>query len=92
VSLTFVAFPTREPYPLAPTTVARIRGAGAELVDLRAAGLEPRHYADGVHLTEEGKALYTARLAAVLGAARSSSREVSWRANVHESGSGARAE
>jgi hypothetical protein len=91
VPLTFVAFPTREPYSLSPTTVARVRAAGAELLDLREVpGLEPRHYADGVHLTSEGKALYTARLAAALGA--TVGREVSWGASVEGSGSGARAQ
>ena len=66
--LCFVAFPTYEPsrsssYPLAPEMLRLIRAAKMDFLDFRiVAGLTPKHYADGIHLTPEGAKIYTRAL------------------------------
>jgi hypothetical protein len=66
--LVFVAYPTPDAYPIPPETARRIEAAGATLLDLRTRvpELTPGHYADDVHLTPAGAALYTHRLAEAL--------------------------
>jgi hypothetical protein len=65
VGLCFVAYPTliengRAPYELSPGLPEVLHGAGAGFVDLRGLPiLRPEHYADEVHLTEEGRAIYS---------------------------------
>ncbi len=65
--LVFVAYPTaptEKPYEPQPEEVAKIRAAGAELLDLRATpGLNAASYADDVHLTPEAAQVYTRYLA-----------------------------
>jgi hypothetical protein len=66
--LVFVAYPTPVGYDIPGESARRIAGAGMTLIDLRglAADLGPRRYADDVHLTPEGAALYSGRLADAL--------------------------
>jgi len=71
--IVFVAYPTApvpdsEPYVVDPATVARVTGAGMQLLDMRGRvpDIQPRHYEDDVHLNPEGAALYTRRLAEAL--------------------------
>jgi hypothetical protein len=67
--LVFVAFPTlgrsaAASYDVADGARRLIADAGMIFLDMRGLRrLEPRHYADNVHLTEEGRALYTRHLA-----------------------------
>ena len=68
VKLCFVAYPTlvtggRSPYELAPELRALLARRGIPLIDLRnAPDLGPAFYADEVHLTEAGRARYSAVL------------------------------
>jgi hypothetical protein len=72
VKLCFVAYPTlvmggRLPYELPPALLELLRARGAPLIDLRhVPGLGPEHYADEVHLTEAGRAHYSAALGEAL--------------------------
>jgi hypothetical protein len=67
--LVFIAFPTRgrsaaAPYDVADETRRLIADSGMIFLDMRGLRrLEPRHYADNVHLTEEGRTVYTRHLA-----------------------------
>jgi hypothetical protein len=67
--LVFVAFPTLArpgavPYPVADEARRLIANADMIYLDMRGLRrLEPRHYADNVHLTEEGRTVYTRHLA-----------------------------
>ncbi len=66
--LVFVAYPTPVPYDIPAESARRIAEAGMTLLDLRtfATDLQPRRYADDVHLTPEGASLYSRRLAEAL--------------------------
>ena len=72
VKLCFVAYPTlvaggRSPYDLAPDLLALLARRGIPLIDLRnVPGLGPEFYADEVHLTEAGRARYSAALGEAL--------------------------
>jgi hypothetical protein len=70
VRLLFVAFPTQPPagqtvpYEIPDATRQVIDGGGELLLDLRQVPvLEKSHYRDEVHLTREGRAIYTRYLA-----------------------------
>lgn len=68
----FIAFPTQPttdplPYSLDPEAERLIREAEMEFIDLRhVTGLELKHYADEIHLTPEGAAIYSHALATAL--------------------------
>jgi hypothetical protein len=72
VKLCFVAYPTlvtgeRTPYELEPALVDLLARRGIRLIDLRRVpGLGPEFYADEVHLTEAGRARFSAVLAEAL--------------------------
>ena len=68
--LVFVAYPTPDWYEIPTDGARRIAEAGMTLLDLRslAPDLQPRHYADDVHLTPEGATIYSRRLADAVGA------------------------
>ena len=72
VKLCFVAYPTlvaggRSPYDLAPELLALLARRAIPLIDLRnVPGLGPEFYADEVHLTEAGRARYSAALGEAL--------------------------
>lgn len=61
----FVAFPTisngkRSEYPIDPELVALIKAYGMEFIDMRHfPELDASYYADDIHLTPEGAAIYT---------------------------------
>lgn len=72
IHLVFVAFPIRDcvtgkPYELRPETNGVIQEAGMDLVDARFdSGLKEADYLDELHLNEEGRAIYSRKLAEIL--------------------------
>lgn len=75
VPVLFVAFPSQGdgrsdlPYEVPEETLRIIAEGGMRFLDLRKLpALEKRHYADDVHLTPEGQAIYTRQLASAIAA------------------------
>jgi hypothetical protein len=69
----FVAYPpapppANQPYVIPEDTLAHLRAGHAELLDMRdkVPLIQPRHYADDVHLSPEGARLYSQALAEAL--------------------------
>ncbi|MCS6912537.1 MAG: hypothetical protein RMK29_04395 [Myxococcales bacterium] len=69
VRLCFVAYPTipSQPYEVNPSVVALIRASGMDYLDLRRTTVLPaRLYADEVHLSEQGRPIFSRLLADAL--------------------------
>jgi hypothetical protein len=72
IPLCFVQFPMRDchekpTYDVLPESLDRLRAAGVKVIDLRRVpNLTPDRYRDSYHLNEEGKSIYTKRLAEAL--------------------------
>lgn len=72
IHLVFIAFPIRDcvtgrPYELRPETNAVIQQAGMDLVDARfGSGLKESDFIDELHLNDEGRAIYSRKLAEIL--------------------------
>ncbi|MCA9093202.1 MAG: SGNH/GDSL hydrolase family protein [Planctomycetaceae bacterium] len=72
IHLVFIAFPIRDcvtgqPYELRPETNAVIQQAGMDLLDARFdSGLKETDFLDELHLNDEGRAIYSRKLAEIL--------------------------
>jgi hypothetical protein len=67
VQVCFVAYPTQKVYPIPDEVRRTVDAAGMLFLDLRRVdGLRPEHYADEIHLNEQGRPIYTQALARAL--------------------------